>query len=273
MLNIRQRIQNCLSDDLDNTFIINLFELMCNSFEDISISNKSFVEFISLFDNVNDPNDMILWDKNFSVSLFHLLYLDFEQLKVLYNFLNIIESHLSEDEKFLIEDNLIRGRNDTSWLIEISCVQLKITESFRPFTHLKDHEIIDSYYQGMDKQQELYFINLLKDKPWETFSQETLVAFLQGADFYFLSNKAFFFMLPACLKLCIDMLKEGKYKIIPLEEISWFLKDGDRRVIIDSKTKEIVNDFLKLLSHPSYYFFSLNDYTLNELCEIWNSKN
>ena len=45
--------------------------------------------------------------------------------------------------------------------------------------------------------------------------------------------------------------------IIPLEEISWFLKDGDRRVIIDSKTKEIVNDFLKLLSHPSYYFFSL----------------
>ncbi|MDO5106180.1 hypothetical protein [Capnocytophaga sp.] len=258
---------------IHNNFIDNLLQLIQKSIVDVSLKNDSFVEFMSLFDKINYPKDeIILLNAHYSCSLYEMLQLDVEQLQILYDFLMYIQSNLPDNEMVLFEENLNRGKKDILWIIDISSLQANIFKHFKKIQPLKKNQIIDSYYRGQNKQLELYFIDLLENKNWTDLSQEELLLFLQGGDFYFLSEIAYFFILPACINLCIDLLKNGDYNDVPLEYISYFLKNANMFKSINSNAQFIVNNFIDLLSRQSYYFFSLDDYDLQELSMIWGSK-
>lgn len=256
-----------------NSFIDNLFRLIQETIADISLENDSFIEFMSLFDKINNLDDeVLLFYSNYSCSLHELLKLDVEQLKMLYDFLIYIQKNLPCDEAILFEENLFRGKDDIKWLLELSKLKLKILEDFKHIQFLESNEIIEGYYQKTNEKLELYFIDFLKDKHWKDIGNKDLLLFLQGGDFYFITSQAYFFILPACIKLCIDLLKNGEYTKLPLEEMLQFLKNANRFESIDLDVKIIVNHFIDLLSHQSYYFFCLNNCDLKELFVIWNSK-
>lgn len=258
---------------LHDNFLDNLLKLIQKSIVDVSLANDSFIEFISLFDKINNPDNKIsLFNFDYSCSLHELLRLDMDYLKILYNFLIYIQKNLPNDEAIIFEENLVRGVNDIKWLLDVSKLQLYISDNFENINFLKRNQIINNDYHETDEQLELYFIDLLKDKHWKNISNQDILLFLQGGDFYFITNQAYFFILPACVKLCIDLLKNGEYSNIPLEEMLQFLKNANRFEAIDLNAKIIVNNFIDLLSNQSYYFFCFHNCDLKELFVLWNSK-
>lgn len=256
-----------------DNFSDNLMLLIQKSTTDLSLENDSFIEFISLFDKTNNlDNEILIFNSNYSRSLYELLRLDMDQLKILYDFLIYIQKNFPNDEVMIFEDNLFRGKNDIKWLLDLSKLQLNISENFEHIQFLKSNQIIDSDYQGTNEQLELYFIDLLKNRHWKSISNKDVLLFLQGGDFYFLTNQAYFFILPACVKLCIDLLKNGEFTNIPIEEILQFLKNANRFENIDLNAKILINNFINLLSNQSYHFFCFNNCDLKELVLIWNYK-
>lgn len=270
MITIEHRIKEILNNKIYNKDNIFIFHLMEKSIKNISLENDSLVEFLSLFDRVNDLGDEYIYCIDFSKSLHWIMLFNLDELELLYDFLFYIQLRTSNDEKILFEENLNRAINDSKWLIDISFFEKNVLRELKNIQPLKKYEIINCYYLGENAKQEKYFVDLLNNRSWQDISQDLLLKFLQGGDFYFLSDKAYSFILPICIKLCVDMLKTGKYTHIPMEDVSLFLKRIDGIDGIYLNIKILVKEFIKLASSKNYYFFSLYDYDLDELVRIWN---
>jgi len=91
---------------------------------------------------------------------------------------------------------------------------------------------------------------------------ETIINFLEGLDFYYLSNEAYFFIIPACIRYGIEKFENNE----DLEYLLFFLSDRDRVKYANDKIKKLVVSYLELLKKLKFLVFGREE----EKClEIW----
>ena len=267
MLELQKKIEDSMSKCTDNKFWVQLLEYMYNSINRLSLENVFFLDFINMFESIDDKTNNIYWDMDFSKCFYELIPLQRYQLKILYEFIEYVESNLTDDIMALCEDELFRGKKDIKWLIELDYFYQNLINNFAQVRQLSRYEIINSNLKESFPDQEKYFTDLLHDTDWYNLSKNELLALLQGYDFHYLSDKAYYFVLLACIKLCIDMFREDMISLP--EEMYHFLKDKRRALHADIKIKKLVKDFIQLLSHKSYDFLTFSSDNLDKLMKIW----
>jgi len=240
---------------------------MYNSINRLSLENDFFLEFINMFESIGDKNNNVYWGVDFSKCFYRLIPLHSCQLKILYDFIKYVKSNLANDIMVLCQDELFRGEKDTKWLLELDCFYCDLINKFAQVKKLSRYEIISPSLKESFPNQEEYFIDLLHNKDWYNLSKNELLAFLQGYDFHYLSDKAYYFVLLACIKLCVDIFREDE--VSPPEEMYFFLKDKRRASHADLKIKKLVKDFIQLLSHESYHLLTSSSDDSERLMKIW----
>lgn len=91
MTTMEHRIKEIINNKICNKSSIFIFQLMEKSIKNISLGNDSFVEFISLFDRVNDFGDEYIYCIDFSKSLHLMMLFNLDELELLYDFLFFIQ--------------------------------------------------------------------------------------------------------------------------------------------------------------------------------------
>lgn len=244
---LNQRI-NAFFKENPTPFFAKLLEKITQSLANLSLENPNFFEFICLFDSINDPNSLIYWGCHYSRCFDELVRLNAYQLNFLHEVLQFCEQNLSQAELQLCQENFKRGKADIASLVDLENFYQNLVKNFSHITALFKQEIITPYYQGNDIEQENYFINLLADKSWNTLASNDWLGFLQGGDFFYLSDKAYAVVVPACIKFCIDDFRH-QTKSYPFEYLSILLSDNDRAKSAELKT--LVAEFLKIWNHPA----------------------
>lgn len=237
-----------LDDKNPTPFFANLLEKIPHSLANLSLENPNFFALICLFDNINDPNSLIYWDLHYSCCFDELVRLNDCQLKLLQDFLTFSEQNLPQEDLTICQTNIRRGKADIAWLVDLENFYQNLVKNFSHITALSKQEIITPYYQGYDVWQENYFINLLADKSWDTLASNDWLGFLQGGDFFYLSDTAYAVAVPACIKFCIDDFRQ-QTNDYPFEYLCILLEDTDRA--ISAELKKLMADFLQIRSHPA----------------------
>lgn len=229
-------------------FFANLLEKITHSFANLSLENPKFFELVCLFDSINDPNSLIYWDLHYSRCFDDLVRLNVDELHFLQDYLNFCEQNLSQVKLQLCQDNFLRAKTDIAWLLDLDQFYQNLVKNFSHITPLSKQEIIHPIYQGNHAGQERYFINLLADKSWKTLISNDWLGFLQGGDFFYLSDTAYAVAVPACIKFCIDDFRQQTNNY-PFEYLCILLEDTDRA--ISAELKKLMADFLQIWSHPA----------------------
>ena len=242
--NLLEEIQDAFSNSIkreDSTyFATKLFEDMINSVNEISLNNNYLINLVSLF----DYSDKFISFSNLedSVSnniLSKLSNLSDKQIKILLNTLIYIKNKLTKDELDLCIDELNRGIVTVKWVLEEKELYTDLFQLFDTNLILEKDEIISREFQGTDTQQEQYFIDLISRKHWVDIENESILNFLEGLDFYYLSDKAYYFMLPACIKYSLSFFENNSDSLL-LEWIVVFLSDTNRI----NKSSELIRLFI-----------------------------
>ena len=267
MMKFQEKIEICISRNSCSEFLVRLLKLVDCSIDNLSLENECFLNYIIMFESIDNGLEEKYWGLDFSKCFYKLIDLNYYQLELLYDFMSYIEENLSDEDMDLCRDELCRGKRDIEWLLQVECFY-RCLKKIQSNVELSQYEIIRSNLKGSCFVQEKYFTDLLQKTPWDEIQQDKLLGFLQGYDFQYLSDKAYFFVLPACMKLCIDMFREENSHS-PTEQMSFFLRDKSRAAIANSEDKKLINDFIQLLSHKPYYLLSFYGYNLDELIQIW----
>ena len=121
---------------------------------------------------------------------------------------------------------------------------------------------ITSHFNKFLEVTVLYLINTFSNKSWKDINKETIINFLEGLDFYYLSNEAYFFIIPACIRYGIEKFENNE----DLEYLVFFLSDQDRVKYADDKIKKLVVSYLELLKRLKFVVFGKEE----EKClKIW----
>lgn len=244
---LNQRI-NAFFKENPTPFFANLLEKITHSFANLSLENPDFFELICLFDSINDPNSLIYCDCHYSRCFDELVGLNAYQLNFLHEVLQFCEQNLPQEDLTICQDNFLRGKADIAWLLDLDDFYQNLIKDFSHITPLSKQEIIHPIYQGNHAGQENYFINLLADKSWQTLISNDWLGFLQGGDFFYLTEQAYAVAVPACIKFCIDDFRQ-KTNDYPFEYLCILLEDTDRA--ISAELKKLMADFLQIWSHPA----------------------
>lgn len=267
MIELQKNIEDSMAKGTDNKFWGQLLEYMYNSINRLSLENNFFLDFINMFERIDDKTNSIYWGMDFSKCFYELISLCRYKLKILYDFIEYVESNATDDIMALCQNELFRGKKDVKWLIELDYFYQNLINNFAQVRQLSRYEIISSSLKESFPDQEEYFIDLLHNRDWHNLSKNELLALLQGYDFHYLSDKAYYFVLLACIKLCIDIFRENG--ISPPEEMYLFLKDKGRASHADLEIRKLLKDFIQLLSYRSYNFLTFNSDNSDRLMKIW----
>ena len=265
-IKLRSHIRDCIASGTSSDFLAALLDYMDSSMNDLSLENGSLLELLSFFEVPNEKTNGVNLDV--SKCFDELIGLNRYQLEVIHDFIQYAEANLSVDDLALCQGALSRGKQDLEWLLELEDFYQDVLSS-TPSVQLSRQEIILHTLKGSFPSQEEYFIDLLHEREWDKIEQDEIHNFLLGYDFHFLSNKAYSFVLPACLKLCIDMFRANTYPFPPIEQLSFFLEDELRAAAASPKLKKLVNRFIRLLSRPEYYSLTFCDDDLDKLVKLW----
>ena len=267
MIGLKKDIENSIARDTDNIFWCQLLECMYNSINQLSLENNFFLSFIGFFEIIDDENNTIHWGMDFSKCFYDLIYLCRDKLKVLYKFIEYVESNATDDIIALCQNEIFRGKKDVKWLIDLDCFYQNLINNFSQIRKLSRHEIISSSLKDSFPDQEKYFISLLHNRDWYNLSKNEILSILRGYDFQYLSDKAYCFVLLACIKICIDIFRENGD--LPPEEICFFLKNKERASNAELEIRKLLKDFIQLLSYGSDGFLAFNSDDSDKLMKIW----
>lgn len=259
---LKQRSE-CLLSKKCTPFFTDILKKICHSLNHLSLENPNFFAFICLFDSINDPMSDIYWDGHYSRCFDDLVGLTSEELQFLQNFLEFSEQNLSHEELQLCQDNFLRAKADIAWLLDLDQFYQYLINNFTPSEPFASQDIIHPKFNNEALEEAPYIINFLANKHWETIPSSQWLRFLQGYDFYFLSETAYALVVPACIKLCIDDFR-NQSKDYPFEYVSVLLNDKNRATSANTELKKLVTDFLQVFSHPTC--FVGND---DELKKLW----
>lgn len=113
-------LQEPINKEHDSKFWICLLGCIFNSIDQLSLENKFFLNFIGMFENMDDKHKEINWDMDFSKCFYELVLLNNYQLRILYDFITYVEINLAKDIIVLCQGEIFRGKRDIKWLLDLN---------------------------------------------------------------------------------------------------------------------------------------------------------
>ena len=219
---------------------------------DISSDNINLISFLDIFakfsQNTEDIEEFIYFNENISQSFFKLTDLKKEDLEDILDILKLIKDKSKKEDLDIYGEEVERGINEVNWLIEEKNLYQNIFQEFDNKNILNKNSIVNELYKNEDVFQSQYLIKTFSNKLWKELDEETIVNFLNGLDFYYLSNEAYFFILPACIRYGLEKFEDNEQ----LDYLTFFLSDKERVNYADEKIKTLVISYLNLLKKLNF---------------------
>ena len=234
---------------------------------DISSDNINLISFLDTFakfsQNTEDIEDFFYLNENISQSFFKLTKSKKEDLEDILDILKLIKDKSKKEDLDLYGEEVKRGINEVSLLIEEKNLYRNIFQEFDNKKVLEKNSIVNELYKNEDIFQSQYLIKTFSNKLWKELDEETIVNFLNGLDFYYLSNEAYFFILPACIRYGLEKFEDNEQ----LDYLTFFLSDKERVNYADEKIKILVVSYLNLLKKLNFSgYFEKEE---KECLELW----
>ena len=234
-------------------------------YKNISKDNEDLINFLDIFSqfnkNTNNIKEFIYSNEEISKNFFNLIKLNKNNLEDILDILNCIKENSKNEDLEIYAKELDRGIYELEWIIEEKKLYQSIFENFED-NILSKSSIVNEEYKAEDFSQNQYLINTFSNKSWKDINKETIINFLEGLDFYYLSNEAYFFIIPACIRYGIEKFENNE----DLEYLVFFLSDQDRVKYANDKIKKLVVSYLELLKKLKFVVFGKEE----EKClEIW----
>ena len=230
-------------------------------YKDISKDNEDLINFLDIFSkNTNNIKEFIYSNEEISKNFFNLIKLNKNNLEDILDILNCIKENSKNEDLEIYAKELDRGIYELEWIIEEKKLYQSIFENFED-NILSKNSIVNGEYKG-DFLQNQYLINTFANKSWKDINKETIINFLEGLDFYYLSNETYFFIIPICIRYGIEKFEDNE----DLEYLIFFLSDQDRVKYANDKIKKLVVSYLELVKKLKFVVFGKEE----EKClEIW----
>ena len=234
-------------------------------YKNISKDNEDLINFLDIFSqfskNTNNIKEFIYSNEEISKNFFNLIKLNKNNLEDILDILNCIKENSKNEDLEIYAKELDRGIYELEWIIEEKKLYQSIFENFED-NILSKNSIVNEEYKEEDFSQNQYLIKTFSNKLWKDINKETIINFLEGLDFYYLSNEAYFFIIPACIRYGIEKFENNE----DLEYLLFFLSDRDRVKYANDKIKKLVVSYLELLKRLKFVVFGKEE----EKClEIW----
>ena len=234
---------------------------------DISSDNINLISFLDTFakfsQNTKDMAEFIYLNENISQSFFKLTKLKKEDLENILDILKLIKDKSKKEDLDIYGEEVERGINEINWLIEEKNLSQNIFQEFDNKKVLDKNSIVNELYKNEDVFQSQYLIKTFSNKLWKELDEETIINFLNGLDFYYLSNEAYFFILPACIRYGLEKFEDNEQ----LDYLTLFLSDKERVNCANEKIKTLVVSYLNLLKKLNFSgFFEKEE---KECLELW----
>ena len=203
-------------------------------------------------------------NENISQSFFKLTKSKKEDLEDILDILKLIKDKSKKEDLDLYGEEVKRGINEVSLLIEEKNLYRNIFQEFDNKKVLEKNSIVNELYRNEDIFQSQYLIKTFSNKLWKELDEKTIVNFLDGLDFYYLSNEAYFFILPACIRYGLEKFENNEQ----LDYLIFFLSDKERVNYADKKIKTLVVSYLNLLKELNFSdYFKKEE---KECLELWS---
>ena len=234
---------------------------------DISSDNINLISFLDTFakfsQNTKDMAEFMYLNENISQSFFKLTDLKKEDLEDILDILKLIKDKSKKEDLDIYGEEVERGINEVNWLIEEKNLYQNIFQEFDNKNILDKNSIVNELYRNEDVFQSQYLIKTFSNKLWKELDEETIVNFLNGLDFYYLSNEAYFFILPACIRYGLEKFENNEQ----LDYLTFFLSDKERVKNANEKIKTLVVSYLNLLKELNFSgYFGKEE---KECLELW----
>ena len=234
---------------------------------DISSDNINLISFLDTFtkfsQNTEDIEEFIYFNENISQSFFKLTKLKKKDLEDILDILKLIKDKSKKEDLDIYGEEVERGINEVNWLIEEKNLYQNIFQEFDNKNILNKNSIVNELYKDEDVSQSQYLIRTFSNKLWKELDEETIVNFLNGLDFYYLSNEAYFFILPACIRYGLEKFENNEQ----LDYLTFFLSDKERVKNANEKIKILVVSYLNLLKKLNFSgYFGKEE---KECLELW----
>jgi len=233
-------------------------------YKNISKDNEDLINFLDIFSqfskNTNNIKEFIYSNEEISKNFFNLIKLNKNNLEDILDILNCIKENSKNEDLEIYAKELDRGIYELEWIIEEKKLYQSIFENFED-NILSKNSIVNVEYKE-DFLQNQYLINTFANKSWKDINKETIINFLEGLDFYYLSNETYFFIIPICIRYGIEKFEDNE----DLEYLIFFLSDQDRVKYANDKIKKLVVSYLELVKKLKFVVFGKEE----EKClEIW----
>ena len=234
---------------------------------DISSDNINLISFLDTFakfsQNTEDIEEFMYLNENISQSFFKLTKLKKEDLENILDTLKLIKDKSKKEDLDTYGEEVERGINEINWLIEEKNLSQNIFQEFDNEKVLDKNSIVNKLYKNEDVFQSQYLIKTFSNKLWKELDEETIINFLNGLDFYYLSNEAYFFILPACIRYGLEKFEDNEQ----LDYLTFFLSDKERVKNANEKIKILVVSYLNLLKELNFSgYFEKEE---KECLELW----
>ena len=247
-----------------DNFLGDISNLKGKIYKNISKDNEDLINFLDIFSqfskNTNNIKEFIYSNEEISKNFFNLIKLNKNDLEDIYTILNYIKENSKKEDLEIYAKELDRGIYEVRWIIEEKKLYQSIFENFED-NILSKNSIVNGEYKE-DFLQNQYLINTFANKSWKDINKETIINFLEGLDFYYLSNQTYFFIIPICIRYGIEKFEDNE----DLEYLIFFLSDQNRVKYANDKIKKLVVSYLELLKRLKFVVFGKEE----EKClEIW----
>ena len=234
---------------------------------DISSNNINLINFLDTFakfsQNTEDIEEFVYLNENISQSFFKLTKLKKKDLEDILDILKLIKDKSKKEDLDIYGEEVERGISEINWLIEEKNLYQNIFQEFDNKNILNKNSIVNELYKDEDVSQSQYLIKTFSNKLWKELDEETIVNFLNGLDFYYLSNEAYFFILPACIRYGLEKFENNER----LDYLTFFLSDKERVKNANEKIKILVVSYLNLLKKLNFSgYFGKEE---KECLELW----
>ena len=247
-----------------DNFLGDISNLKGKIYKNISKDNEDLINFLDIFSqfskNTNNIKEFIYSNEEISKNFFNLIKLNKNNLEDILDILNCIKENSKNEDLEIYAKELDRGIYELEWIIEEKKLYQSIFENFED-NILSKNSIVNEEYKE-DFLQNQYLINTFANKSWKDINKETIINFLEGLDFYYLSNETYFFIIPICIRYGIEKFEDNE----DLEYLIFFLSDQDRVKYANDKIKKLVVSYLELVKRLKFVVFGKEE----EKClEIW----
>ena len=234
---------------------------------DVSSNNINLISFLDTFakfsQNTEDMAEFMYLNENISQSFFKLTKLKKKDLEDILDILKLIKDKSKKEDLDIYGEEVERGISEINWLIEEKNLYQNIFQEFDNKNILNKNSIVNELYRNEDASQSQYLIRTFSNKLWKELDEETIVNFLNGLDFYYLSDEAYFFILPACIRYGLEKFEDNER----LDYLTFFLSDKERVNYADEKIKTLVVSYLILLKELNFSgYFGKEE---KECLELW----